>query len=131
MVTKEIGIQVEKEQDEIPALSVSQPQTGLSFLGPGPEDLVGLYSCYQKLQQELEFLEEEEKRIQSIPLVIGQFLEAVDQNTAIVGSTTSSNYYVRILSTTDWELLKANAPWPCISTERPGVGAASEATAAS
>lgn len=63
----------------------------------------------QKLQQELEFLEvqeeyikdeqknlkkeflhaqEEVKRIQSIPLVIGQFLEAVDQNTAIVGSTT-------------------------------------------
>lgn len=65
--------------------------------------------CVQKLQQELEFLEvqeeyikdeqknlkkeflhaqEEVKRIQSIPLVIGQFLEAVDQNTAIVGSTT-------------------------------------------
>ncbi|MBN3271239.1 PRS6B protein, partial [Polyodon spathula] len=83
-----------------------------------------------KLQQELEFLEvqeeyikdeqknlkkeflhaqEEVKRIQSIPLVIGQFLEAVDQNTAIVGSTTGSNYYVRILSTIDRELLKPNA----------------------
>lgn len=67
--------------------------------------------CSQKLQQELEFLEvqeeyikdeqknlkkeflhaqEEVKRIQSIPLVIGQFLEAVDQNTAIVGSTTGA-----------------------------------------
>lgn len=67
--------------------------------------------CLQKLQQELEFLEvqeeyikdeqknlkkeflhaqEEVKRIQSIPLVIGQFLEAVDQNTAIVGSTTGT-----------------------------------------
>lgn len=66
---------------------------------------------FQKLQQELEFLEvqeeyikdeqknlkkeflhaqEEVKRIQSIPLVIGQFLEAVDQNTAIVGSTTGA-----------------------------------------
>ncbi|KAK2510421.1 26S protease regulatory subunit 6B [Columba guinea] len=109
--------------------------------------------CPQKLQQELEFLEvqeeyikdeqknlkkeflhaqEEVKRIQSIPLVIGQFLEAVDQNTAIVGSTTGqgttgtwekvlgggdvvmdmgegSNYYVRILSTIDRELLKPNA----------------------
>lgn len=63
------------------------------------------------MQQELEFLEvqeeyikdeqknlkkeflhaqEEVKRIQSIPLVIGQFLEAVDQNTAIVGSTTGT-----------------------------------------
>jgi hypothetical protein len=29
------------------------------------------------------------------PLVIGQFLEAGDQNTGIVGSTTGSNYYVR------------------------------------
>lgn len=67
------------------------------------------FCALQKLQQELEFLEvqeeyikdeqknlkkeflhaqEEVKRIQSIPLVIGQFLEAVDQNTAIVGSTT-------------------------------------------
>uniref|UniRef100_A0A5F9CH20 26S proteasome regulatory subunit 6B n=7 Tax=Boreoeutheria TaxID=1437010 RepID=A0A5F9CH20_RABIT len=127
---EEIGILVEKAQDEIPALSVSRPQTGLSFLGPEPEDLEDLYSRYKKLQQELEFLEvqeeyikdeqknlkkeflhaqEEVKRIQSIPLVIGQFLEAVDQNTAIVGSTTGSNYYVRILSTIDRELLKPNA----------------------
>ena len=84
----------------------------------------------QKLQRMLEFLEvqeeyikdeqrnlkkeylhaqEEVKRIQSVPLVIGQFLEAVDQNTGIVGSTTGSNYYVRILSTIDRELLKPSA----------------------
>lgn len=84
----------------------------------------------QKLQKTLEFLEvqeeyikdeqrnlkkeylhaqEEVKRIQSVPLVIGQFLEAVDQNTGIVGSTTGSNYYVRILSTIDRELLKPSA----------------------
>nr|KAG5712403.1 hypothetical protein BaRGS_023982 [Batillaria attramentaria] len=83
-----------------------------------------------KLQRQLEFLEvqeeyikdeqknlkkeylhaqEEVKRIQSVPLVIGQFLEAVDQNTGIVGSTTGSNYYVRILSTIDRELLKPSA----------------------
>ena len=49
------------------------------------------------------------KRIQSVPLVIGQFLEAVDQNTGIVGSTPGSNYYVRILSTLDRELLKPSA----------------------
>ncbi|CAB1333475.1 unnamed protein product [Coregonus sp. 'balchen'] len=117
-------------QDEVPAMLNSRPQTGLSFLAPEPEDLEDLYSRYKKLQQELEFLEvqeeyikdeqknlkkeflhaqEEVKRIQSIPLVIGQFLEAVDQNTAIVGSTTGSNYYVRILSTIDRELLKPNA----------------------
>lgn len=74
-----------------------------------PFFLTLLFCALQKLQQELEFLEvqeeyikdeqknlkkeflhaqEEVKRIQSIPLVIGQFLEAVDQNTAIVGSTT-------------------------------------------
>ncbi|KAH0631354.1 hypothetical protein JD844_005646, partial [Phrynosoma platyrhinos] len=116
--------------EEIPALSISRPQTALSFLVPEAEDVEDLYSRYKKLQQELEFLEvqeeyikdeqknlkkeflhaqEEVKRIQSIPLVIGQFLEAVDQNTAIVGSTTGSNYYVRILSTIDRELLKPNA----------------------
>lgn len=44
-----------------------------------------------------------------MPLVIGQFLEAIDQNTAIVGSTTGSNYVVRILSTLDRELLKPSA----------------------
>uniref|UniRef100_A0A915J5G7 Uncharacterized protein n=1 Tax=Romanomermis culicivorax TaxID=13658 RepID=A0A915J5G7_ROMCU len=60
----------------------------------------------KNLQRELIHAQEEVKRIQSVPLVIGQFLEAVDQNYAIVGSTTGSNYYVRILSTLDRELLK-------------------------
>ncbi|MGH0154288.1 UNVERIFIED_CONTAM: hypothetical protein FKN15_057457 [Acipenser sinensis] len=127
---EEIGIVVEKCQEEIAVPASSRPQTAFSFLAPEPEDLEDLYSRYKKLQQELEFLEvqeeyikdeqknlkkeflhaqEEVKRIQSIPLVIGQFLEAVDQNTAIVGSTTGSNYYVRILSTIDRELLKPNA----------------------
>jgi len=46
------------------------------------------------------------KRIQSIPLVIGQFLEAIDQSTAIVQSTTGLMSYVRILSTIDREKLK-------------------------
>ena len=32
------------------------------------------------------------KRIQSVPLVIGQFLEAIDQHTGIVGSTTGEEY---------------------------------------
>ena len=93
-------------------------------------DADDLYVKFKKLQQQLEFLgvqeeyikdemrnlrkeyihaQEEVKRIQSVPLVIGQFLEAVDQNTGIVGSTTGSNYYVRILSTLDRELLKPSA----------------------
>jgi len=88
------------------------------------------YTKYQKLKKQIEFYDvqeeyikdemrnlrkeylhaqEEVKRIQSIPLVIGQFLEAIDQFTAIVGSTTGSNYYVRILSTIDRELLKPSS----------------------
>ncbi|KAG2451031.1 hypothetical protein HYH02_004300 [Chlamydomonas schloesseri] len=89
-----------------------------------------LYTTLKNLQRQLEFLEiqeeyikeeqknlkrellraqEEVKRIQSVPLVIGQFLEMVDANNGIVGSTTGSNYYVRILSTLNRELLKPSA----------------------
>ncbi|WRX11530.1 AAA ATPase [Theobroma cacao] len=74
-----------------------------------------LYSRLKSLQRQLEFIDiqeeyvkdeqknlkrellraqEEVKRIQSVPLVIGQFMEMVDQNNGIVGSTTGSNYYV-------------------------------------
>ena len=38
-------------------------------------------------------------------VVIGQVLEAIDQDHAICGSTTGSNYYVRVLSILDRELL--------------------------
>ncbi|PSC75793.1 26S protease regulatory subunit 6B-like protein [Micractinium conductrix] len=89
-----------------------------------------LYSRLKQLQRQLEFLEiqeeyikeeqknlknellraqEEVKRIQAVPLVIGQFLEMVDNNTGIVGSTTGSNYHVRILSTLNRELLRPSA----------------------
>merc|ERR1712076_64818 len=63
----------------------------------------------RNLRQEYLHAQEEVKRIKSIPLIIGQFLEAVDHNTAIVGSTTGQNHYVRILSTIDRELLKPSA----------------------
>ncbi|KAH8306351.1 hypothetical protein KR018_008746, partial [Drosophila ironensis] len=90
-------------------------------------DIADLYVIYKKLQMELELIEvqedyikweqrnlkkefihaqEEVKRIKAVPLVIGQFLEAVDQNSGIVASTTGSNYYVRVLSTIDREQLK-------------------------
>ncbi|EFJ51661.1 26S proteasome regulatory complex [Volvox carteri f. nagariensis] len=89
-----------------------------------------LYTTLKNLQRQLEFLEiqeeyikeeqknlkrellraqEEVKRIQSVPLVIGQFLEMVDANSGIVGSTTGSTYFVRILSTLNRELLKPSA----------------------
>merc|ERR1719276_751361 len=60
------------------------------------------------LQRELIRAKEEVKRIQSVPLVIGQFNEMIDTNYGIVSSTAGSNYYVRILSTLDRELLKPN-----------------------
>merc|ERR1719311_238715 len=77
-------------------------------------EFLGIQESYIKeetksLRRELLRTQEEVKRIQSVPLVIGQFLEMVDENTAIVGSTTGSNYYVRILSTIDRELLKPSA----------------------
>lgn len=63
----------------------------------------------KSLKRELLHAQEEVKRIQSVPLVIGQFLEMVDANTGIVASTTGSNYYVRILSTINRELLKPSS----------------------
>ena len=88
----------------------SRPTTATSCsLSTVDPDVDDLYTKYKRLQKQLEFLkvqeeyikdeqknlkkellhaQEEVKRIQSVPLVIGQFLEAVDQNTGIVGSTT-------------------------------------------
>jgi len=63
----------------------------------------------KNLKRELLRAQEEVKRIQSVPLVIGQFLEMIDPVTGIVGSTTGNNCYVRVLSTLDRELLKPSA----------------------
>lgn len=63
----------------------------------------------KNLKRELVRAQEEVKRIKSVPLVLGQFLEPIDQHTGIVGSTTGSNYVVRILSTIDRELLKPSS----------------------
>uniref|UniRef100_A0A1D1Y9G7 26S proteasome regulatory subunit 6B homolog n=1 Tax=Anthurium amnicola TaxID=1678845 RepID=A0A1D1Y9G7_9ARAE len=119
---EEIGITI-KTEDTFPVLT----ETSELLEDLSEEDL---YSKLKKLQRHLEFLElqeeyikdeqknlkreliraqEEVKRIQSVPLVIGQFLEPIDQHTGIVGSTTGSNYVVRILSTIDRELLKPSS----------------------
>ena len=89
-----------------------------------------LYSLVKSLERELEFVDiqesfvkdemknlrrellrakEEVKRIQSVPLVLGQFLELIDENHGIVLSTAGSTFYVRMLSTLDKEKLKPNA----------------------
>ncbi|KAI9307972.1 26S protease regulatory subunit 6B [Cunninghamella echinulata] len=117
---------VQPKQDTIKApVTTATPTNLLDELSE--EDL---YVKLKKLQSNLEFLalqeeyikdeqkhlkselvraQEEVKRIKSVPLVIGQFLEPLDQHTGIVGSTTGSNYVVRILSTIDRELLKPSA----------------------
>lgn len=67
------------------------------------------------VRKEIETLKREERhgkdelsRVKSVPLIMGQFLEPIDANTAIVGSTAGSNFVVKILSTVDRELLKPN-----------------------
>ncbi|KAI8096941.1 26S protease regulatory subunit 6B [Halteromyces radiatus] len=81
-------------------------QRNLEFLGLQEEYIK---DEQKHLKSELVRAQEEVKRIKSVPLVIGQFLEPLDQHTGIVGSTTGSNYVVRILSTIDRELLKPSA----------------------
>ena len=67
------------------------------------------------LKMEINQLQREEiaskieiQRIQAVPLVVGQFLEMVDQDHAIVSSSAGSNVFVRVLSTLDREKLKPN-----------------------
>jgi len=62
----------------------------------------------RNLKRELIRAKEELKRIQSVPLVIGQFNEMIDAHYGIVNSTAGSTYYVRVLSTLDREKLKPN-----------------------
>ena len=62
----------------------------------------------QALERELVKVKEEIKRVKSIPLIMGQFLEAVDNETAIVMSTAGMHSVVKILSTVDRELLRPN-----------------------
>ncbi|OJT10759.1 26S protease regulatory subunit 6B [Trametes pubescens] len=121
----EIGVEIQKQEPTFEA--VVEDKASLMQELEQEEDL---YLKYKKLARHLEMLDiqesyikdeqanlkreliraqEEVKRIQSVPLVIGQFLEPIDQHTGIVGSTTGSNYVVRILSTLDRELLKPSS----------------------
>ncbi|KAJ1678562.1 26S proteasome regulatory subunit 6B [Spiromyces aspiralis] len=61
---------------------------------------------HKHLQRELVYSQEEVKRIRAVPLLLGQFLEPIDKDTAIVSSTAGTNALVRILSTIDREKLK-------------------------
>jgi 26S proteasome regulatory subunit T3 len=61
------------------------------------------------LKREMIRAKEEVKRIQSVPLVIGQFNEVIDNDYGVVTSTAGTTYFVRILSTLDKDELKPNS----------------------
>jgi 26S proteasome regulatory subunit T3 len=98
-----------KASDHLPAYTSTKPKLlfNLSFSLLLQEEYIK--EEQKNLKNELLRAQEEVKRIQAVPLVIGQFLEMVDNNTGIVGSTTGSSHYVRILSTLNRELLKPSA----------------------
>jgi len=104
-----------KEEDYVfspPQLFTDDPYTRCKYLQRQLEFLTiqeeYVKDEHKNLKRELVRAKEEVKRIQSVPLVIGQFLEAVDADYGIISSTSGSTYYVRILSTINRELLKAN-----------------------
>lgn len=121
----ELGLSTE---DTVMSKGAAPPPENDGSDNEGPE---ALYDQMKKTQRQLEFLEiqegyikdemknlkremirakEEVKRIQSVPLVIGQFIEMIDQDYGIVSSTGGGpNYHVRVLSTLDREQLKPNA----------------------
>lgn len=65
------------------------------------EEIKSLKKEFVKSQQAIE-------RVKSVPLIMGHFLEAIDSDTAIIGSTAGSNSIVKVLSTVNRELLKPN-----------------------
>ena len=80
-------------------LDVSGEDQALDWMAAEQEEYIK--EEQRSLKRELLRAQEEVKRIQSVPLVIGQFLEMVDGNSGIVGSTTG-------------------APEPLTRAERPG-----------
>lgn len=105
----------------------ASPSSAELAAGESAQHSRDLYAQLKALQKRLEFLNiqeeyikdeqknlkrefyrarEELKRIQSVPLVIGQFMELINANEGIVASTAGSSYVVRILSTLNRELLK-------------------------
>jgi len=97
----DMEVEVTSEQDLYSRLKKLQRQI----------DFIAIQEDYVKeeqknLKRELLRAQEEVKRIQSVPLMVGNFVEMIDAHHGIIGSTTGSSLYVRVLSTIDRELLK-------------------------
>lgn len=97
---------------------------------PSEQTTSNLYHELKRLQREYEILQtredylkldqvaltkemfhskEELKRIQAVPLTIGQFVEMIDEDHCIATSTTGVTMYTRISPTIDRQTLKTNA----------------------
>lgn len=63
----------------------------------------------RNLRRELLRAQDEVKRIKAIPLLVGQFYEAIDENFAVASATGTGSNIVRIMSTVDKEKLKNGA----------------------
>lgn len=61
------------------------------------------------LKKQLLIFQNEISRFQSVPLIVGQLIEKMDNSSCIVGSTTGNNYLVRIISSIDYSKLKLNS----------------------
>lgn len=61
------------------------------------------------LKKQLLIFQNEISKFQSVPLIVGQLIEKIDNNSCIVGSTTGNNYLVRIISSIDHSKLKLNS----------------------
>lgn len=61
----------------------------------------------KNLRRELKRASEEISRIKSVPLVVGQFLEMIDEFHGLIGDEHGKSSLVRVLSTIDREILKA------------------------
>ena len=61
------------------------------------------------LKRQLIIFQNEISRFQSVPLIVGQLMEKLDNNSCIVGSTTGNNYLVKIISSIDYSKLKINS----------------------
>ncbi|MES1920319.1 hypothetical protein MHBO_002002 [Bonamia ostreae] len=62
------------------------------------------------LRREMSNATEEVKRIQSVPLAVGQFGEMIDSERALIHANSGQTYLSRVLSTIPRERLKTNAP---------------------
>ncbi|KAM0674502.1 26S proteasome regulatory subunit 6B [Gurleya vavrai] len=60
------------------------------------------------LQKELQRVKAEFDRVKSVPLIMGQFIEAIDSQTAIISTSSGHNQVVKMLSSVDRESLRPN-----------------------